>query len=556
MPPMTSAADGDAADKQPAGQRPGEQDERDSEAGAHQEGGQRQQRQAPDEQRVEAEMAAAMERGGEQNGVDPAGERGGDGDADMGEPGEQGQRDGDIDGDRDAGEPHRRPGVLAGEEAGREHLDQNEGRQAGGKGDERTGGGGGIGGIEAAALKEQRDDRMGHHHQRDRRRQRQRHGEFQRAVLGEIDEVATAGAQMARQVGQQDDADGDADDAERQLVDAIGVIEERHRTRRQRGDHGADDDVDLGDAAGEHAGKGKRRQAPQSRSQARPHQAEHHAVMRRRPDERGKLGDAADGGSPGEPDAGRRRIGKAEPEDGDQRGDQHDVQERRSEGGGGEAAAGVEHAAVERHQRNEGEIGEGDAGEHHRQVELLRIGRETGRQHEHEERHGDLDDRGDDKQRRQQAAQRLLSEAARFRLAVAFQRLGEQRHEGGIESALGEQTAEQVGEAEGDEEGIGDRPGAERGGDEHVAHEAEHAARCGGAADGDEVLQQRHGAKPARASSGAAAARPWRAHHRRRRAGAGGWTPRDCRSRSSHRGDRSRRRRRRRVRRRWRCGPN
>ena len=41
--------------------------------------------------------------------------------------------------------------------------------------------------------------------------------------------------------------------------------------------------------------------------------------------------------------------------------------------------------------------------------------------------------------------------------------------------------------------GLGHRPGAERGGDEHVADEAEHAAGRRAAADRGEVLQERHG---------------------------------------------------------------
>ena len=61
------------------------------------------------------------------------------------------------------------------------------------------------------------------------------------------------GAQVPRHVRQQHDADGDADDGQRQLVEAIGVVEVGHGAVLHRGDDGADDDVDLRHAAGDDA---------------------------------------------------------------------------------------------------------------------------------------------------------------------------------------------------------------------------------------------------------------------------------------------------------------
>ena len=60
------------------------------------------------------------------------------------------------------------------------------------------------------------------------------------------------------------------------------------------------------------------------------------------------------------------------------------------------------------------------------------------------------------------AASTSSAKLARRRLALALQRAGEERDEGGVERALREQAAEQVREAEGGVEGVGDRPGAER----------------------------------------------------------------------------------------------
>ena len=131
----------------------------------------------------------------------------------------------------------------------------------------------------------------------------------------------------------------------------------------------------------------------------------------------------------------------------------------------------------------------------------------------------------DDHQQRGERGQRFGGETEGGLLALALMGAGEERHEGRGEGAFGEEAAEEIGQALGDEEGIGDRPGAERGGDEHVADEAEDAAGRGGAADGGEVLQERHGAPeptPARASLGrgggsALPASPSKAARRRRR---------------------------------------
>ena len=74
--------------------------------------------------------------------------------------------------------------------------------------------------------------------------------------------------------------------------------------------------------------------------------------------------------------------------------------------------------------------------------------------------------------------------------------LGEERDEGRVEGAFGEQAAEQVGDAEGDEEGVGDGPGAKHRGDQHVADEAEHAAPDGHRADGGECAVKCHRLSP------------------------------------------------------------
>ena len=138
------------------------------------------------------------------------------------------------------------------------------------------------------------------------------------------------------------------------------------------------------------------------------------------------------------------------------------------------------------------EIGEGDAAEQHGEIELRRIGGEARREREGQPDHADLGDDGDDEERRGERGERFFGETARLGDAVGLMDLGEERHEGRGEGAFGEEAAEEIGKALGDEEGLGDRPGAERGGDEHVADEAENAARRRRPADGGEVLQEGH----------------------------------------------------------------
>ena len=69
---------------------------------------------------------------------------------------------------------------------------------------------------------------LGGEKQRDGGGQRQQQGEFERAVLARQHRRVVAGAELVAEVGQQHHADGDADHAERQLEQAVGVIEPGH----------------------------------------------------------------------------------------------------------------------------------------------------------------------------------------------------------------------------------------------------------------------------------------------------------------------------------------
>ncbi len=89
-------------------------------------------------------------------------------------------------------------------------------------------------------------------------------------------------------------------------------------------------------------------------------------------------------------------------------------------------------------------------------------------------------------------AERLTGEGTRRLRPVGMQAPGKKRDEGRIEGAFGKQAAEHIGDAERDEKGVGHEGGAEHGGDQHVAHEAEHAAQDGHRADGGETAIELH----------------------------------------------------------------
>ena len=77
------------------------------------------------------------------------------------------------------------------------------------------------------------------------------------AVLAVDNRRFVAGAQFAAEIRQQHHADGHPDHAERQLEDAVGVIEPRHDAILEARDDGRDDDGDLRHAAGDEARHGE-----------------------------------------------------------------------------------------------------------------------------------------------------------------------------------------------------------------------------------------------------------------------------------------------------------
>ena len=108
-----------------------------------------------------------------------------------------------------------------------------------------------------------------------------------------------------------------------------------------------------------------------------------------------------------------RTVARAAVRSDQQRGDQGEVEQSRREGGDGEAGQRIEHAREQGDQADEDQIGEGVAGQLDRQLELARRRRIIRHEQPEEGRHRDLEEDGDDQQRRHEHRQDLVREALR-----------------------------------------------------------------------------------------------------------------------------------------------
>ena len=136
---------------------------------------------------------------------------------------------------------------------------------------------------------------------------------------------------------------------------------------------------------------------------------------------------------------------------------------------------GVQDATLQRHQRDEQQIGEGDARQLDGEGVFIGFGGKARRDDLEEPRHHRLAEEQEEQEGAEQDRQRLLGERLGGRAPVARDHPGEQRHEGGVERALGKQRAEHVGQALGDDERVVHRAGAEKRRQQDVANEAEDA---------------------------------------------------------------------------------
>ncbi len=119
----------------------------------------------------------------------------------------------------------------------------------------------------------------------------------------------------------------------------------------------------------------------------------------------------------------------------------------------------------------------------HGEVELVRRVEKARREHQHDDGRGGDAGGGDQKQDPAKKPRHVGHQLLHFLVGSLGLVLGQHRHEGGGERALGEQPPQQIGNAEGDEEGIGAGAGAEHARDDDVAHETQDSGYQGVGAD-------------------------------------------------------------------------
>ena len=180
-------------------------------------------------------------------------------------------------------------------------------------------------------------------------------------------------------------------------------------------------------------------------------------------------------------------------------GDQRDVEQGRSQRGHQEAVEGVQDSARKRGQRNQQDVGKGNPQHAGGEVELGPPLEQPARREDGQDgRRGEHADRGDHQQDRHQRAGDVVDEVAQGARVAARAHLGQHRHEGQRERALGEQAAHEVGNLEGQEERVGRGAGAEVAREHHVANESQHPRHDRRDTDPGGRLQQLHGNVAAR----------------------------------------------------------
>ena len=333
---------------------------------------------------------------------------------------------------------------------------------------------------EVATSEEAVGEEAGHAHQRRRGGQAERQAEHHRLVHGRLGVVVILLLQGGRQARQQRHADRHPDEGERQLVEALGHRQPHPHPRHLAGQGGRDEQVDLGGAGGQHAGRHAPGQHAHLRRQLQRPRIDSGAGPVRAPPAHPRLHDPGDDGAPGRRVGGLQRVVL-----GQDRHERHDVYERRIEAVNDKPPAGGQHAGEQRGDHHARQVGHGDGGEDDGELELRRraVHRRQARSRAvaeavdvHDPRHRQLADHRQGDGERRHGRQRVRGVAVRALLALPGQPLGILRHEGRGEGAFGEHAAEQVGELLGAEIGVAGEVGAQLGGDHQVAGQTQEPA--------------------------------------------------------------------------------
>ena len=319
---------------------------------------------------------------------------------------------------------------------------------------------------------------------------------FDGAVLRRTCACVVAGRHPARHLRHQHGADRDADHPDRQLVDAVGVIERRQRTGRQEAcNDRIGEQCKLGACRADGCGDERFEEAPHVFVPCKRVERRHDAGAPRGAADQHGLQHSRDQDAPRRGMAGTREECRQR-----QRRHHREVEQDRCSRGGSEAIERVEDAAPQRYQRDQQQIWKGDPSQIDGERELLRIARKSWCQQIDCLRRENQRQRQQNHLRRQEQRENAVAEQlCRLRSALgADTRIG--RNEGSVERTFGKYGAEMVGQTEGNKKRVGNRPGADNRSqhdvaekarqtrDKRIAADSENATEhCGLAAIADEI---------------------------------------------------------------------
>ncbi len=290
-----------------------------------------------------------------------------------------------------------------------QHLLENEGRQAQSVDGADQSGGLGVRRIESPTLEQDSDEDAGYCDQRDGSGDRQRQRHLGRARQGVASALGVASLKATRQVGEKDDADGDAHHAERKLVEPVGVGQPGDGAVEEAGDLSSDEKVDLHHPAREHRRPGNEGETLEVGRPNGPLRSQVEAGSADGDPDHRHLRNSRDDDPEGEERAvGRTRLGGIDDAEvredvfGRQKASDEDDVEQHGRGGGcDEAARRVQDAREQRCERDEEDIGKDDPPEcdGDRQPFVARKARGHGKDEPgHEDRGEDREDDQDGRQ--------------------------------------------------------------------------------------------------------------------------------------------------------------
>ncbi len=367
-------------------------------------------------------------------------------------------------------------GVASGIERGYDAAHEHEARQADAVGHQRPRRlRGGIG-AERAAHEQRPHQRVGNDEKRRDAGERQQHAKHDRAVLHDAGTLLVLSSKLRRHFGQQDRAERDADDAHRQLIDPVGVVERGQIARGEEArDERVDEEPDLDTSGADSRGTERHDEFAHLRPPRGQLEPQVQSATCGDPDHENELQNSREQYAIG----GRVSRGR-EKRYGQHRSDHGDIQEDRRCGGRAESLHCIQHRGELRHDGDAYEVGKGQPRELDREPHLIGIIREPRRQKHHDLAHEDEREQEQHELHRALPGEHVVGKA-RCRRCRGGSRLcgcrGVARKEGRVEGSFRKDGPEIVRQAKSHHEGIGHGPGAEHGRHQHAGERGEPADR-------------------------------------------------------------------------------